>query len=81
MGVGERAGGEPSQSRAWLRWGRRQASGEGAASPTRRADLAPVGSRGPGALSGALSPVVRRPPLGPVGLPLFLSSDTVNTFP
>lgn len=50
LGVGETAGGEPSWSRAWRRRGRGQARVEGAASPTSRADLAPVGSTGPGEL-------------------------------
>lgn len=70
LGVGERAGGEPSHSRAWLRLGRETSQRRERRAPLSRTDLAPVGSRGPGALSGALSSVVRRLPLGPVGLPL-----------
>ena len=52
------------------RWGRGQARVEGAASPTRRADLAPWAHGARAALSEALSSGLGRPPPGPAGLPL-----------
>lgn len=54
--------------------------GQGDERSTESADFAPVGNKEPAEpLSDGLSQVSEKAPSGGVGLPLFLSSDTVKT--